>query len=70
MQTSLSSIESSSLLDEKAVATYLGVSVEFLQQDRSKRKRIPFVKLGRAVRYDPADVKAYAASCKRGGSQS
>ena len=50
--------------DEKAVATYLGVSVEFLQQDRVRTVRIPFVKIGRAVRYDPADVRTFANSCK------
>ena len=50
--------------DEKKVAAYLGVSVKFVQQDRTDKRRIPFVKLGRAVRYDPKDVKAYAESCK------
>lgn len=54
------------LWDEKTVASYLGLSVEFLQQDRVRARRIPFCKLGRAVRYDPADVRAYAEACKVG----
>jgi len=52
------------LWDERQAATFLHCSVEFLQADRSRAKRIPFIKLGRAVRYDPEDVKAYAESCK------
>jgi hypothetical protein len=52
------------LWDERAAAAFLAVSVEFLQQDRTRQKRIPFIKLGRAVRYDPADVRAYAEKCK------
>jgi hypothetical protein len=52
------------LWDEKSVAQYLGVSVEFLQQDRHGKKRIPFVKIGRAVRYDPGDVLAFKDRAK------
>lgn len=49
---------------EKQAAGFLGVSVEFLQRDRLKRRRVPFIKLGWAVRYDPADVIAYRERCK------
>lgn len=48
-----------SLLDERAAAQFLGVSVQFLQQDRHKGARIPFVKVGRAVRYQPDDLRAF-----------
>ena len=51
--------------DEKKAAAFLGVSVKFLQEDRAGARRIPFAKLGRAVRYDPKDVQAYAESCKQ-----
>jgi hypothetical protein len=54
----------SGLWDEKLTATFLRTSVEFLQQDRVGARRIAFIKLGRAVRYDPDDVKAYVESCK------
>lgn len=50
--------------DEKEVARFLGLSVEFLQQDRAKNIRIPFLRIGRAVRYDPIDVVAFKESCK------
>ena len=56
------------LWDEKRTAAFLNVSVEFLQQDRTKARRLPFVKLGRAVRYDPADVYAYVQRVKVGAS--
>lgn len=52
------------LWGEKEAARYLGVSVEFLQADRAKARRIPYVKLGRAVRYDPVDVLAFKERCK------
>ena len=45
-----------SLWTEREAADFLGLSVEFLQQDRARKRRVPFVKIGRAVRYDPADV--------------
>lgn len=56
--------DTSRLWGEREAARFLGVSVEFLQVDRSKARRIPYVKLGRAVRYDPADVIAYKDRCK------
>lgn len=57
------------LWDEKTVAQFLGVSVEFLQQDRQGPQRIPFVKIGRSVKYCPADVHAYVAGQRVGGAQ-
>ena len=56
--------DTSRLWDEKETARYLGVSVEFLQADRAKARRIAFIKLGRAVRYDPADVIAFKNGCR------
>ena len=52
------------LSDEKQAATHLGVSVEFLQKDRCGPKQIPFVKIGRRVLYDPADLRAFIERCK------
>lgn len=42
------------LLDAKAAARYLAVSVSTLQ-----RLRLPVVRIGRAVRYDVRDLDAY-----------
>ena len=59
--------DSSRLWDEKTAAQFLSCSVQFLQADRTREApRITFIKLGRSVRYDPADLRAYAAACKRG----
>lgn len=47
------------LLDEKQVANLLGLSVQTLRNDRAGRRRIPYVKMGKAVRYRPEDVQAF-----------
>lgn len=57
-------VETARLWNEKEVATFLGVSVAFLQHDRVREKKIAYLKIGRAVRYDYADVVAYAQSCR------
>lgn len=48
------------LLDEKAVAKLLGLSVQTLRNDRAKagRRRFPYVKLGKSIRYRPEDIAA------------
>ncbi len=46
-------------LSEKDVARLIGISVSSLQKHRFKRSGIPYVKLGRTVRYSLADVYAY-----------
>jgi excisionase family DNA binding protein len=53
------------LLTTREAAEWLGVSGSFLERDRWAGARIPFVKLGRAVRYDPAAIERYLASCVR-----
>ncbi len=45
------------LLNETAVATQLGISLRHLRTLRSRRL-IPYLKLGKAVRFDPAAVSA------------
>jgi hypothetical protein len=47
-----------SLLDEKTVAEILGLSIQTLRNDRCTRRRIPYVKIGKAVRYRPEDIQA------------
>ncbi|HEV2297268.1 MAG TPA: transposase [Candidatus Acidoferrales bacterium] len=47
-------------------AKYGGMSVdavETLAQWRSQRRGIPYLKIGRAVRYDVADVQLYLEGC-------
>ncbi len=52
------------LLTPQEVAALTGLSLETLAQWRSQARRIPYLKLGRAVRYDPADVQAYLEGCR------
>lgn len=46
-------------LNEQQLATRWGISPKKLQADRLKGTGIPFIKLGRAVRYRHADVMAW-----------
>ena len=52
------------LINEKIAAEILAVSVELLQQDRVGARKIPFIKIGRSVRYDPNDLARYIDACK------
>lgn len=47
------------LMDEKEAANLIGKSVSALQKDRFYGRGLPFIKLGRAVRYRPEDVAEY-----------
>ncbi|MHB8166552.1 MAG: helix-turn-helix domain-containing protein [Sulfuricella sp.] len=51
------------LLRETEVAMFLGMSLSFVRKDRMAggKHLIPFVKIGGAVRYRPADVEAFLA---------
>lgn len=57
------------LLTPDQVASITGLSKETLAQWRSQRRGIPYLKIGRAVRYDPADVQQYLAGCRVSVSQ-
>jgi excisionase family DNA binding protein len=52
------------LLKPEEVANLTGLSLETLAQWRSQKRGIPYLKVGRAVRYDPADVQAYLEGCR------
>jgi excisionase family DNA binding protein len=49
---------SPSLLGFDAVAEWLGVEVVFVRRLVAER-RIPFVKIGKFVRFDPAEISAW-----------
>ncbi|MDS4058645.1 MAG: helix-turn-helix domain-containing protein [Candidatus Contendobacter sp.] len=59
------------LLTDPETATYLGVSLSFLRQGRMEGRRAnrspgpPFIRLGRAVRYDISDLDAWLAANRR-----
>ncbi len=46
-------------LTERQLAERLGISVRTLQAQRQRGGGIPFVKLGRSVRYASSDVEQY-----------
>ena len=52
------------LLTAEEVAGITGLSLETLAQWRSQRRGIPYLKIGRTVRYDPTDVQAYLEGCR------
>lgn len=47
------------LLSEKQVSTWSGISVKTLQGMRIRGHGIPFIKIGRLVRYDPEQIHAF-----------
>lgn len=51
------------LLTVEQVAARLGTSVRFVRRLRDER-RLAFVKLGKHLRVDGADLEAYIASCR------
>ena len=51
-------------LTETELAKQLNISARTLQAQRLKGDGIPFVKIGRAVRYSAADVAAYLTAHK------
>ena len=50
------------ILTQKQAAEYLGFSEKKLERDRWCERRIPFVKMGRHVRYRATDLVAYVES--------
>jgi excisionase family DNA binding protein len=55
---------SMSLLSAEQVAELTGLALDTLAQWRSQRRGIPYLKIGRAVRYDVSDVQAYLRGCR------
>jgi excisionase family DNA binding protein len=51
------------LVDCAAVAELLGVTIRHVRRLVGER-RIPYVKIGSFVRFDPADVRSYVLSCR------
>lgn len=58
------------LLTPREVADLLGVSVATLELWRcTRRYSLPWVKVGRCVRYEPVDVRAFLDSRTHGGPE-
>jgi excisionase family DNA binding protein len=52
------------LWDKRVTARYLGVSVKTLDRWMSEKRGPKGLKVGVQVRFRPADVQAYLASCR------
>ena len=57
-------MELKKFLTAEGVADITGLSHETLAQWRSQKRGIPYLKIGRVVRYDPADVQKYLEGCR------
>lgn len=49
------------LWDTETTAKFICKSPKSLEADRLKNVGLPYIRLGRAVRYDPAVIRAYIA---------
>ncbi|MCB1776811.1 MAG: helix-turn-helix domain-containing protein [Candidatus Competibacteraceae bacterium] len=64
-------MEKQQLLTDPLTAKYLNVSVSFLRQSRMEGRRAnrspgpPFIRIGRAIRYDIRDLDAWLAQNRR-----
>jgi hypothetical protein len=47
------------LVDEKEAARIMGRGLQTLRNDRSMRRGIPYVKIGKSVRYSVDDIRKY-----------
>ncbi len=58
----MSAIESTcQCLTEQEVSTRTGLSLSTLRMHRFTRKGLPYIKIGRSVRYRVCDLEAYLA---------
>jgi len=56
------------LVDEFTIAQAIGMSVAFVRKDRRTNRILPFVPMGRSVRYSPARVAEALAKREEGGT--
>ena len=49
------------LIDEKAASAMFGMSTAWFQRDRWSGATIPFIRIGRAIRYRVGDLRAEIA---------
>lgn len=57
------------LVNEFVAARLLGLSVHTLRKDRLTRRRWPFIKLGRVVRYNLGALQALVIAATQGGAK-
>lgn len=47
------------LIDEKQLAEITGKALQTIRNDRCKKKGVPYIKLGRSIRYSLSDIARY-----------
>ena len=52
------------LMDSKELAEHLGVEVRHIRRLVHER-RIPFIKWGHLIRFDPAEIDAWLEECRQ-----
>lgn len=57
-------MQTEKLMTAEDVADVTGLCLDTLAQWRSQKRGIPYLKIGRAVRYDPAEVLTYLEGCR------
>lgn len=55
-------------INERDAAALIGATVEFLRRDRYGARKIPFIKLGRLIRYERDVLIAHVRSLTVGGA--
>jgi len=56
-------------VNEESIAAAMGLSVFFLRKDRQTKRRIPFYRIGGAIRYNPETVRQALALMQEGGTR-
>lgn len=56
------------LINQESAANILGVSPKWLERDRWAERRVPYVKVGRGVRYRASDIAAYIEANVQGAA--
>ena len=51
-------------ITETEVSDITGIALSTLRNDRLYKRKIPYIKVGRSVRYDHDDVVEFMESCK------
>ena len=59
---------SNTLMTPDDAAVYLTITTRQLQHDRVTKRTIPFIKIGRLVRYKQSDLDAYISKQTVGGA--
>jgi hypothetical protein len=65
MPTALKYIDPDTLLNQSQVARLLGTTTKFMESRRCKGGGVPFIRVGRLVRYRPSDVRDWIESQRR-----